>query len=91
MTAVMTDESVLDRDELIALIALIACGVASYPGKTQACDVHRKKGEALLAIASRGAVDALAATICGAEKRGACVACEQKAVRILDAYNKGAE
>lgn len=92
MTAVVTEAPALDeRDELIALIALTACGVNSYPGKTKACERHRKQGEAILNIASSGALDALAATICGSEKMRSCTTCVGKAVEVMHVYNEGAK
>lgn len=74
--------------ELEQLVALIACG--RRPGKTQACDSHQGKGPALLRIASTGAVDALAVTICGSERRHSCTACTRKALEIIRIYNEGA-
>ncbi|MEU1592812.1 hypothetical protein ABZ468_08100 [Streptomyces sp. NPDC005708] len=83
---VATQPAALDPDLAIeARIALIACGIR--PGKTQACDGCSKKGDALLAIASTGAADALAAAICGTGKGPACIRCETKARDIIHAYN----
>lgn len=71
-------------------LALVACGTRE--GKTQACDVHRTKGPTLLRITSTGAVDALAAAICGTDRRGkTCDPCRQKADRMIRIYNGEAE
>ncbi|PNG22350.1 hypothetical protein [Streptomyces cahuitamycinicus] len=78
-----------DTSGLEQRIALIACGVKA--GKTQACDMHRGKGAAFLDIASTGAVDALAAAICGTGRGPACTRCEAKAQEIIRVYNEGAE
>ncbi|MFK0279507.1 hypothetical protein ACIQVL_03400 [Streptomyces sp. NPDC090499] len=70
-------------------LALIACGENSRPGKTQACDVHRGKGPTMLRITSTGAVDALAAAICGSghKHNRACAPCTDKAVKMIRVYN----
>ncbi|WP_409473511.1 hypothetical protein [Streptomyces sp. HC307] len=68
-------------------VALIACGTRE--DKTQACDSHRKKGAAFVDIASTGAVDALAAAICGSNQ--GCRKCTGKAVEIIRVYNEEAE
>ncbi|MCX4976475.1 hypothetical protein [Streptomyces sp. NBC_00620] len=83
------DDDQAQLTELEATIALIACGLRH--GKSRACDRHRKKGETLLRIASTGAVDALAAAICGCEHRRSCAPCASKARQIIDAYNEEAE
>ncbi|MGW0032998.1 hypothetical protein ACWDXD_24675 [Streptomyces sp. NPDC003314] len=70
-------------------IALIACG--QRPGKTKACDSCTRKGPGLLNIASTGAVDAVAAAICGTGKAPTCVPCGDKAVEIVRACNEGTE
>lgn len=70
-------------------LALVACGTRE--GKTQACDVHRKKGPTLLRIASTGAVDALAMAICGSDHRRSCTACVTKATEMVAIYNEGAQ
>jgi hypothetical protein len=80
-----TAAAVDDTTALEERIALIACG------KTQACDGCLKKGDALLQIASTGAADALAATICGTGKGPACVRCDTKSREIIHAYNEEAK
>ncbi|MER6109346.1 hypothetical protein [Streptomyces hirsutus] len=76
---------------LEARLALIACGENSRPGKTQACESHRKKGTELLRITGTGAVDALAAAICGSRHNRACAPCTEKAIKMISVYNEGAE
>ncbi|MEU0427148.1 hypothetical protein ABZ235_26680 [Streptomyces canus] len=68
-------------------VALIACGTRE--GKAQACDSDRRKGAVFVDIASTGAVDALAAAICGSSQR--CQKCTGKAVEIICIYNEEAE
>ncbi|MGA5127697.1 hypothetical protein ACPCAG_30900 [Streptomyces pseudogriseolus] len=75
-----------DFDELAQRMALVACGVRE--GKTRACDEHQRKGMAILRIASTGALDALALTICGAERP--CTTCTAKAAEIIRIYNEAA-
>ncbi|MET8717379.1 hypothetical protein ABZV52_29885 [Streptomyces sp. NPDC004735] len=83
MTVVATEApATVEHERLVAQVALIACGVNSYPNKTQACESHRKKGEALLDIASAG-VDALAAAICGTGHLRSCITCADKAAEII--------
>ncbi|GAA2439533.1 hypothetical protein [Streptomyces glaucus] len=73
-------------------LALIACGENSRPGKTRACDSHRRKGAALLRITATGAVDALAAAICGpGHNHRACTSCMEKAVKMVRVYNGESE
>ncbi|MFE2181384.1 hypothetical protein [Streptomyces sp. NPDC059455] len=69
-------------------LALIACG--SRPGKTKACDCCQKKCRVLLDAASLGAVDLLAAVICGSE-HNACGTCKEKAAEIIRVYNETVE
>jgi hypothetical protein len=88
--------SVAEASSLPALeqrLALIACGDNSRPGKTQACDIHRGKGPTLLRITATGAIDALAAAICGSghKHNRACAPCTDKAVQMIRVYNKEAE
>ncbi|RZU28292.1 hypothetical protein EV284_6458 [Streptomyces sp. BK022] len=75
--------------ELEQRLALIACGENSWPGKTRACDDHLKKSSTWLRITSTGAVDALAAAICGSGHRHnrSCQPCTEKAVRCVSVYN----
>lgn len=72
-------------------IEIIACG--ERPGKTQACPSHLGKGAALRAIAATGALDALAAAICGTKsaRYKSCDDCSTKARRIIGIYNEGAK
>ncbi|MFE1206282.1 hypothetical protein ACFW5V_31865 [Streptomyces sp. NPDC058762] len=72
-------------------LALVACGENSRPGKTRACDSCAKKGPTLIRITSTGAVDALAAAICGTGRAPACGDCQGKAVRMIRIYNGEAE
>lgn len=69
-------------------VELIACGPRA--GKTRACDRHRGKGRGFVNIASTGAVDALAAAICGTGRGPACRDCKSKALEIVRVYNEGA-
>lgn len=66
---------------LLGRVALIACGRTA--GKTAACEACVRKAPALLNIASTGALDALAATICGG-LNGACQDCHTKAETIIN-------
>lgn len=75
----------LDFAVLQEQIALVACG--ERPGKTQSCDSCRRKGPALLNIASTGAADAVAAAICGTGNRPGCYDCRDKSVKIVRLYN----
>jgi hypothetical protein len=75
----------LDTADLEQTVALITCG--TRPGKTQACDRHRHKAQGLLEVASWGAIDALAAAICGSTQLRACVPCVAKAVEIIRVVN----
>ncbi|GHH22237.1 hypothetical protein [Streptomyces lanatus] len=77
-----------DTTALEQRIALIACRENSSPGKTQVCDRHRHQARVLLTIAAEGAVDALAAAICG--HKGKCQPCSAKALEIIRVYNEGA-
>ncbi|MFB7403339.1 hypothetical protein ACFCZR_24500 [Streptomyces rubiginosohelvolus] len=72
--------------ELGSRLALIACGARE--GKTRACDRHVEQGPTLVRIASTGALDALAAAICGSARTGACTGCAGKAEQILAAYDR---
>ncbi|MFI6142415.1 hypothetical protein ACIBCC_30015 [Streptomyces griseus] len=72
--------------KLGAELSLIACGVRK--GKTRACARHARQGITLIRIAASGALDALAAAICGSDRSGACTACKSKAEQILAAHNK---
>jgi hypothetical protein len=65
---------------LLQEIALIACG--REEDKTRSCDACALKAPGLLRIASTGALDALAAAICGVH-RGACRDCHGKAETII--------
>lgn len=87
MTAIVAESPTLA--ELEQILALVACGENTRPGKTQACDSCRKKGQTLLRITSTGAVDALAAAICGTGDRRAktCAPCRAKAARMIGIYN----
>ncbi|WP_328491270.1 hypothetical protein [Streptomyces zaomyceticus] len=75
----------LDTAALEERIALVACG--ERPGKTQGCDSCRRKGAILLNIASTGAAEAVAATICGTGNRPGCYDCRDKSVKIVRLYN----
>ncbi|MFF0698345.1 hypothetical protein ACFYU4_37645 [Streptomyces tendae] len=77
-----------DTTDLEQRVALIACG--QRPGKTRACENHRGKGKAFLAIASTGAADGLAAAICGTGRGPACHDCKAKAVEIIRTFNEEA-
>ncbi|MFD5856082.1 hypothetical protein [Streptomyces chartreusis] len=84
--------TVAEAPALLALeqrLALVACGEHTRPGKTRACYSCRKKGGTLLRITSTGAVDALAAAICGTGDRRVrtCNPCRQKAVQMIRIYN----
>ncbi|MFI5990237.1 hypothetical protein ACIBAC_00085 [Streptomyces sp. NPDC051362] len=70
-------------------LALVACGEHTRPGKTQACESCLRKAAALLDITITGAVDALAATICGTKspRYKACDLCKAKAARMIAIYN----
>ncbi|MFG2408793.1 hypothetical protein ACGFR8_31505 [Streptomyces brevispora] len=70
--------------ELENAVALIACGTRL--GKTRPCERHVNKGPGLVRIASTGAMDALAAAICGSERCRSCDACVTKARQIIDVY-----
>lgn len=87
MTATVAEAPTLP--ELEQRLALVACGENTRPGKTRACDSCRRKGQTLLRITSTGAVDALAAAICGTGDRRVktCEPCRQKAVRMIGIYN----
>ncbi|MFJ4880164.1 hypothetical protein ACIP93_33820 [Streptomyces sp. NPDC088745] len=69
-------------------LALVACG--QRPGKTQACDSCRRKGSGLVNMASTGAADAVAATICGIAKTSSCHDCKVKAAEVIRVYNEQA-
>ncbi|QFG13208.1 hypothetical protein SEA_GILGAMESH_16 [Streptomyces phage Gilgamesh] len=84
MTAVAEAPSLAALEERLALVA---CGENSRPGKTRACDSCRKKGQTLLRITSTGAVDSLAAAICGTGRGPACHDCQGKAARMIRIYN----
>ncbi|WP_371605055.1 hypothetical protein OG345_42310 (plasmid) [Streptomyces sp. NBC_01220] len=79
------DSSTRDLEQRVELIA---CGTRA--GKTRACDRHRGKGRGFVNIASTGAVDALAAAICGTGRSPACRDCKGKALEIMRVYNEGA-
>ncbi|WP_399553985.1 hypothetical protein [Streptomyces anulatus] len=81
-----TELSEAPGGKLGAALALIACGARE--GKTRACDRHAKMGITLIRIAASGALDALAATICGSDRNGTCSACKSKAERILAAHDE---
>ncbi|WP_413100870.1 hypothetical protein [Streptomyces sp. Inha503] len=66
---------------LLREVALIACG--RREGKTGSCASCARKAPALLNIASTGALDALAAAICG-NHGGACQDCHTKAETIIN-------
>ncbi|MGA5134403.1 hypothetical protein ACPCTO_31880 [Streptomyces olivoreticuli] len=66
--------------KLLGEVALIACG--RREGKTRSCPSCERKAPALLNIACTGAVDALAAAICG-DSKGACRDCHAKAETII--------
>ncbi|MFE3139669.1 hypothetical protein [Streptomyces scopuliridis] len=66
---------------LLNEVALIACG--RREGKTRSCRSCARKAPALLNIASTGALDALAAAICGGHSR-ACRDCHTKAEAIIN-------
>ena len=65
---------------LLGAVALIACG--QREDKIRACETCVSKAPALLNIASTGALDALAAAICGG-REGVCHGCQTKAEAIL--------
>jgi hypothetical protein len=88
MTTTVVEAPTDDITALEQEMALIACGTRA--GKSKACDRHQQKGEALLNIAAQGAVDALAATICGSDRRRACGQCVGKAVEMIHVYNREA-
>ncbi|GHA43621.1 hypothetical protein GCM10010329_78160 [Streptomyces spiroverticillatus] len=67
--------------KLLQQIALIACG--QRENKTHSCAACASKAPALLRIASTGALNALAAAICGAH-HSACQDCRHKARTIID-------
>ncbi|MEU1311000.1 hypothetical protein ABZ419_19220 [Streptomyces cinnamoneus] len=66
--------------KLLGEVALIACG--RREGKTRSCPSCERKAPALLSIARTGALDALAAAICG-DNRSACRDCHAKAEPII--------
>ncbi|MEU5431096.1 hypothetical protein AB0H73_36580, partial [Streptomyces olivoreticuli] len=66
--------------KLLGEVALIACG--RREGKTRSCPSCERKAPALLNIACTGAVDALAAAICG-DNKSACRDCHAKAKTII--------
>ncbi|MFJ9416686.1 hypothetical protein ACIRPT_21190 [Streptomyces sp. NPDC101227] len=66
--------------ELLREVALIACG--RREGKTHSCPSCARKAPALLNIAVTGALDALAAAICGSHN-SACQDCRSKAETII--------
>ncbi|WP_031102370.1 hypothetical protein [Streptomyces sp. NRRL S-146] len=65
--------------ELLREVALIACG--RREGKTRSCRSCARKAPGLLSIATTGALDALAAAICGSLS-SACQDCRSKAETI---------
>ncbi|MGI5337711.1 hypothetical protein ACQEVS_10080 [Streptomyces sp. CA-181903] len=67
--------------KLLGEVALIACG--RRKGKIRSCPSCESKAPTLLNIARTGAIDALAAAICGGTK-AACRDCHDKAQIILD-------
>ncbi|MFF8657535.1 hypothetical protein [Streptomyces huasconensis] len=73
--------STIDLTVLLAEVALIACG--RREGKTHSCPSCERKAPGLLNIARTGALDALAAAICG-DNNGACKDCHTKAETIID-------
>ncbi|MFI1532093.1 hypothetical protein [Streptomyces griseus] len=81
-----TEPSEGSGGKLGAELSLIACGVRK--GKTRACARHARQGITLIRIAASGALDALAAAICGSDRTGACTACKSKAEQILAAHDK---
>ncbi|MGC5042453.1 hypothetical protein ACLQ16_03950 [Streptomyces albidoflavus] len=66
---------------LLEEVALIACG--RREGKTRSCPSCERKAPGLVNIARTGALDALAAAICG-DNIGACRDCRTKAETIID-------
>ncbi|MGG7574136.1 hypothetical protein [Streptomyces sirii] len=67
--------------KLLGSVALIACGRRA--GKTASCAACARKAPTLLNIASTGALDALAAAICGSHS-SACQDCHTKAETIIN-------
>ncbi|MFG2865501.1 hypothetical protein [Streptomyces sioyaensis] len=67
--------------ELVREVALIACG--RREGKTLSCRSCAGKAPGLLNIAITGALDALAAAICG-NLSSACQDCRSKAETIIN-------
>ncbi|WP_435244267.1 hypothetical protein [Streptomyces sioyaensis] len=67
--------------ELLREVALIACG--RREGKTRSCHSCARKAPGLLNVAATGALDALAAAICG-NLSSACQDCRSKAERIIN-------
>ena len=67
--------------ELLREVALIACG--RREGKTRSCLSCSRKAPGLLNIAATGALDALAAAICG-NLSSACRDCRRKAETIIN-------
>ncbi|MFE0059954.1 hypothetical protein [Streptomyces sp. NPDC059003] len=68
--------------ELLREVALIACG--RREGKTRSCRSCTRKAPGLLNIAGTGALDALAAAVCGS-LTSACQDCRGKAETIINA------
>ncbi|GGW94956.1 hypothetical protein [Streptomyces noursei] len=66
--------------ELLREVALIACG--RREGKTRSCRSCARKAPGLLNIATTGALDTLAAAICG-NLSSACQDCRSKAAVII--------
>ena len=73
--------SIEPSTEVLGVVALITCG--RREGKTHACAACVRKAPALLSIASTGALDALAASICGAHS-STCQDCLAKAEAIIN-------
>ncbi|MFG2141878.1 hypothetical protein [Streptomyces sp. NPDC048650] len=73
--------TIAESVKLLDKVALIACGRRA--GKTASCAACARKAPALLNIAATGALDALAAAICGSHS-SACQDCHTKAETIID-------
>ncbi|WP_030780801.1 hypothetical protein [Streptomyces sp. NRRL S-920] len=73
--------STANPSALLQEVALIACG--RRDGKTHSCPSCASKAPGLLNIARTGALDALAAAICG-DNLGACHDCRAKARTIIN-------